>query len=149
MFYQSDWAKGTKQAFRPQTAGAEHTQKFTFDVPAAGFAAGDIIELGILPPYAQFTGAMLVPIGGLGASTVDVGIMSGEVGELTNTDNTARTVAPTLFAASPLSASLVSLRSDWFQLIALESARSIGVKFNGSVTTGAGKTIGLMVSFTQ
>ena len=50
----SQHAKGLKQTIRPQTAGAVHVTQFTYDLGVEGaLAAGDILELGIIPPYAR------------------------------------------------------------------------------------------------
>ena len=74
---QSPWALGQKPVARPHTAHNTHSQLFIVDVPAAGFALGDILELAVLHPYAQVIDAAIVPVGGLGAATVDIGLMSG------------------------------------------------------------------------
>lgn len=147
---QSDWAKGLKPVARPQTAWTVHAQLFIVDVPAAGFASGDILELAILPPYARIVGAQLVTVGSLGAATVDVGLMSGTTGELTNDDNSARTSGNELFAAAALTAELTFISKAAALLLApTEKDRSIGVKFSAAVAAGAGKKIGLLLQFAQ
>lgn len=93
---QSPWALGMLLPARPQTAFATHSQLFIMDIPAAGIAANDILELAILPPYARIVDAKLVTVGSLGAATVDVGLMSGVTGDLTNPDGSARTVGTEL-----------------------------------------------------
>jgi hypothetical protein len=148
--YQSEWALGRLQVARPQTAFATHSQLFLVDVPAAGFQIGDILEIAALPPYANIVDAAIVPIGSLGAATVDIGLMSGEWGELTNTDGSARTCGNELFAASTIAGLTRLTKTDMLILAETEKTRSIGVKFAvAAVTAGAGKQIGLMLHFKQ
>lgn len=147
---QSDWALGRLQVARPQTAHATHSQLFIVDVPAAGFQIGDILELGVLPPYATIIDAEIIPTGSLGAATVDIGVMTGEVGELLNADGSARTSGNQLFAAAAITAALRRTKTDMLVLAQTDYARSIGVTFAGAaVTAGAGKRFGLMLHFTQ
>lgn len=147
--HQSGWANGLIPIARPQTAHNTHAQLFIVDVPAAGFASGDILEIGVLHAFASVIDATIVPVGDLGAATVDVGIMSGEMGELTNPDNTARTVGNELFAGAAIAALTRLTKTDALLLQPLEKHRSIGVKFNAAVAAGAGKKIGLMLHFAQ
>lgn len=147
--HQSGWATGLIPLARPQTAHNTHAQLFIVDVPAAGFASGDILEIGALHAFASVIDAAIVPVGDLGAATVDVGIMSGEMGELTNPDNTARTVGSELFAGATITALTRLTKTDALLLQPLEKHRSIGVKFNAAVAGGAGKKIGLMLHFAQ
>lgn len=149
---QSSWALGSTPVARPQTAFAVHTELFVMDIPAAGVAVTDIIELGVLPPYAIITDYALITTGALGAGTVTVGFMSGETGETTNADNTARTVGNELFAAGTVINGAVLRMNKTDALIAAPSDkdRSIGILLAGAaITAGAGKRIGLLVSFTQ
>ncbi|QTH79840.1 hypothetical protein [Klebsiella phage vB_KpnP_ZX1] len=147
---QSPWATGMLLPARPQTAFSTHSQLYIVDVPAAGFASGDILELAILPPYARIVDAKLVVAGSLGAATVDVGLMSGLTGELTNEDGSARTVGTELFAAAALTAEVTQLAKSAALLVdPTQKDRSIGVKFSAAVTAGAGKKIGLLLSIAQ
>lgn len=146
---QSGYVLGTLPVARPQTAYATHSQLFIVDVPAAGFAAGDILELAVLPPYSVIVDAKLVPIGSLGAATVDVGIMSGEVGELTNSDGTARTNDNQIFDDAALTDLVRLTKTDPLVLAQTDKPRSIGVTFSAAVTAGAGKRIGLLLDFVQ
>lgn len=148
--HQSGWALGTIPVARPQTAHNTHAQLFIVDVPAAGYASGDILELGVLHAFASVIDASIITVGSLGAATVDVGIMSGDAGETTNTDATARTVGAELFEGAAISAAITRMtKSDALLLKPLEKHRSIGVKFGAAVAGGAGKKIGLMLHFAQ
>lgn len=147
---QSPWATGMLLPARPQTAFSTHSQLFIVDVPAAGFASGDILELAILPPYARIVDAKLITVGSLGAATVDVGLMSGLTGEPTNEDGSSRTVGAELFAAAALTAEVTQLAKSAALLVEpTQKDRSIGVKFSAAVTAGAGKKIGLLLSIAQ
>lgn len=149
---QSAWATGANPVARPQSAFAVHTELFIIDIPAAGVAIADIIELGVLPPYSTIVDYALITTGSLGAGTVTVGFMSGETGETTNADGSARTVGAELFAASTVINGAVLRMSKTDALIAAPSDkdRSIGILLAGAaITAGAGKRIGLLVSFTQ
>lgn len=146
---QGPYALGTAPVARPQTAYATHTQLFIVDIPAAGIAAGDILELGVLPSYAHITDAVIIPIGSLGAATVDVGIMSGSVGELTNADGSARTNGNQIFAGAAITGLVRMTKTDALVLPQTEAERSIGVTFSAAVTAGAGKRFGLQLSFVQ
>lgn len=143
--FQSLWAKELVQTYRPQTAGSTHSQKFYYDIPAGGFAANDVLELGQLPPYATIVGAKLVPIGSLGAATVDVGLMSGDLGDA----STSRTVGNELFAGAALTAIIEPSKPDAYVIKATEKARSIGVKFSAAVAAGEGKRLMLILDFVQ
>lgn len=145
----SPWAKGLEQVARPQSAHSTHSQLFIVDVPATGFAAGDILELAVLHPYATIVDATIVPIGSLGAATVDVGFMSGQVGEPTNDDGTARTCGNELFVGAAITALVRLAKTDALVEPAQEVPRPIGVKFGAEVAAGAGKKIGLYLHFAQ
>ena len=147
---QSPWALGNSPVARPQTAHSTHSQLFIVDVPATGFQIGDILELGVLPPYAAIVDAAIVPIGSLGAATVDIGVMSGEVGELLNTDGSARTNGNQLFAGATITALTRLTKTDMLVAAQSDKPRSIGVTFAGAaVTAGAGKRFGLLLHFVQ
>lgn len=147
---QSPWAVGMLNPPRPQTAFSAHDLMYIMDVPAAGIAGGDIIELAVLPPYARIVDAKLITVGSLGAATVDVGLMSGLTGEPTNEDGSARTVGTELFAAAALTAEVTQLAKSAALLVSpTQKDRSIGLKFSAAVTAGAGKKIGLLLSIAQ
>lgn len=147
--HQSGWALGTIPVARPQTAHNTHAQLFIVDVPAAGFASGDILEIGALHAFASVIDASIIPVGSLGEATVDVGIMSGELGDTTNPDGSARTVGNELFQGAAITALLRMTKTDALLLKPTEKHRSIGIKFGAAVAAGAGKKIGLMLHFAQ
>lgn len=122
---QSRWIKREENTLRPQTAGASHVTHFIYDFGAAdskAAAANDIIELGILPGYATIHAMTLVVEGAFAATTADIGIMTGDVGEPLNADGTARTVGTQGFAAADLTNTFQSLSKG--DLLLLPQARS-------------------------
>ena len=147
---QTGYALGTLPVARPQTANSTHSQLFIVDIPAAGLQIGDILELAVLPPYANIVDAAIVPVGSLGTATVDVGVMSGEVGATLNADGSARTSGNELFAATAVTALARMTKADIIVLAQADKPRSIGVKIGtAAITAGAGKKIGLLVHFVQ
>lgn len=146
----SEWALGRKPVARPQTAHNTHSQLFVIDVPAGGIKSGDILELAVLPPYAQIIDAAVVGVLITDAgATVDVGIMSGDVGEALDASGNARTSADEIFDGAALTG-IVRLSAPGALLIpATEKARSIGLKFNAAIVAGTGKKVGLMLHFAQ
>ena len=148
----SKWVRHFAQTARPQTANNTHVQQFTFDVGVEGaLAAGDILELGILPAYARITNAQLITEGVFTAQTADIGIMTGDVGEDFNADgSTARTSGKELFDAADLTVRLQSLtKPDAVLLAAVDYDRSIGVKVSAAVAAAAGKRVHLILHFYQ
>lgn len=147
----SRWAKRERTWNRPQSAGDTHCTHFTFDLGVeGGLQAGDILELGVLPPYARITAATLATEGTMTGLTADVGIMTGEFGADVNPDGSARTSGNELFAATDLTQRLASLsKPDAMLLERAEYERSVGVKVSGAVTAGAGKRIHLWLFYYQ
>lgn len=147
----SRWAKGQRQTARPQTANNTHVQHFKFDVGAEGaLAAGDILELGILPPFCRITSATLATEGVFTGLTADIGIMTGEVGADFLPDGvTARTSGNELFAAGDLTAFSSLSKKDALLLEPVDYERSIGVKVSGAVAAAAGKRVHLWLFYHQ
>jgi hypothetical protein len=148
----SKWVRRFAQTARPQTANNTHVQQFTFDLGTEGaLAAGDILELGILPAYARLIDAQLITEGVFTGQTADIGIMTGDVGEDFNADGTtARTSSNELFTAADLTVRLQSLtKPDAILLAAVDYDRSIGVKVSAAVAAAAGKRVHLILHFYQ
>lgn len=147
----SKWAKGERTWIRPQTHGAVHTTTFSYDVGVEGaLAAGDILELGVIPPYARITEATIITEGTFTGITADVGVMSGDLGAATNADGSARTVGNEFYAAADLTVAVANLsKSAALLLTPVEYERSIGVKVSGAVAAAAGKRIHLKLFYHQ
>lgn len=140
---QSVFAKGIRQCVRPQSAGAQHAQLYTFDFATQAMAVGDILEIGELPPFARFVDAVIIPEGDFTGVNVDVGLMSGEYG---STD-TARTVGNQLFAAQAVQYARLT-KGEALLIKSIEGSRSIGVKPSAAIAAGA-KKLHLLVTFYQ
>ncbi len=148
----SRWAKGERTWVRPQTAGNTHVTHFIYDVGAEGaLAAGDILDFGIIPPYARITHATLTTEGTFTGLTADVGVMTGEVGaDFMPDGTTARTSGNEFYAAVDLTAALSSLsKKEPLLLAPVEYERSIGVKVSAAVPAAAGKRIHLWLFYHQ
>lgn len=142
---QSAWALGNQVSVRPQTAGCDHTQRFTFEA-AAGLAIGDIVEIGELPSYCVITHAQVFTEGTFTGATADVGLMSGEYG----LNDAARTSGNQLFAAADLTAFTRLAKPECLLLAPTELPRGIGIKIAGAaVAAAAGKRIHLVLSYRQ
>ena len=148
---QSQHVKGLKQTIRPQTAGAVHVTHFTYDVGVEGaLGTGDILELGIIPPYDRLDQVKIVTEGTFTGLTADVGVMSGEVGAALNPDNTARTSGSEFFAAADLTVRLAATtKPDALLLAPQEYGRSVGVKVSAAVPAAAGKRLHLFLYYHQ
>ena len=150
----SPWIIRTQQTKRPQTTGAVHVTKFTYDfglVQSKALAAGDILELAILPANAVLADAVLVTEGAFAALTADIGIMSGEVGADLNEDGSARTSDNSLFAGAALATTFARLAKPDVILLQRDddTETSIGVKVSGAVAKAAGKRIHLILYYYQ
>ena len=141
---QSDWALGRKQAPTSREAGGVVAQRFEATIDA-DLDVGDIVELAVLPAYHTVVDAIL-DTEALGTSvSVDVGIMSGAVGDPDGT----RTCGDELFSAEDASAAAVvrARASSAFTIAPADRDRSIGVKVSAAVT--AGKKIALTLFMVQ
>lgn len=151
---QSQWINGQRATKRPQTTGAVHITHFVYDfgpTSAKALAAGDILELAILPVNSRLVDATLITEGDFAALTADIGLMTGEVGAEFNQDDTARTSGNELFAAAPLATRFQRLvKPDVVLLQRPENVEtSIGVKFSGAVPKAAGKRVHLILYYYQ
>lgn len=148
----SRWAKGLRTWVRPQTHGAIHCTHFSYDLGVEGaLAAGDILELGVLPPYARIADAVLITEGVFTGLTADVGLMTGELGQDFMPDGTtARTSSNEFYAAADLTVPVARVTKSAGLLIEpVEWERSIGVKVSGAVAAAAGKKIHLKLYYYQ
>lgn len=136
---QSSFAKNNLSAHRPQTAGAVHEQRFSFDFASQGVLSTDILELAVLPANAKLVDAYVYAEGAWGAITAGIGLMSGDFGS----KDTARTVGTELFAAQNVNNTVTALarmsKPDGLLLAPTEKHRSIGVAFSADVAAGAKK----------
>lgn len=141
---QSDWVLGHKQTPTSREAGGVVAQRFEATI-GADLDVGDIVELAVLPAYHTVVDAIL-DTEALGTDVnVDVGVMSGAVGDPDNT----RTCGDELFSAEDASAAAVvrASESSAFTIAPAGADRSIGVKVSAAVT--AGKKIALTLLMVQ
>lgn len=141
---QSEWVLGRKQTPTSREAGGVVAQRFEATIDA-DLDVGDIVELAVLPAYHTVVDAILdTEALGTGVN-VDVGIMSGAVGDPDGT----RTCGDELFSAEDASAAAVvrASESSAFTIAPADRDRSIGVKVSAAVT--AGKKIGLTLFMVQ
>lgn len=146
--HQSEWAKGNRQAVRPQTAGSVHTQLFSITLNQT-VETTDIIEIGELLPFARVSDAILFTDGTFTGITADIGLMSGAFGDA----ESARTSGNELFAAADLAAAGTAVvrlsKEDMLKLGTLEASRGIGIKVSGQVAGASTKKIYLLLSYYQ
>lgn len=153
---QSLWATRQRNTPNAGCAAAVVAQLFEYTLTAAALAANDIIELGVLPANNEVCDMVLVPddldTNGAPTMSLDVGLMSGEVGALLNADNSARTVGAEFFAADTGvrtgAISRPTLKTA-FTTAAADKDRSIGVKIVAAAATqaAAGTKLRLMVFY--
>lgn len=136
---QSAWALGQKQAPVSREAGGVVCERYTFTV-TSNLAAGDIIELGILPAYHTVVDAVLV-VDEAGLATYDVGIMSGVVGD----PSSSRTCGKEFFAAAADATTTRITNAAGLRLAPSGSDRSVGVKVVGAGITAANQVIDLIL----
>lgn len=142
----SAWAKGQRTPARPQSAGAVHAAKFEFDFSTVAYtASGNVLELGILPAFADIVDAVLIPEGNFGGVTVSVGLLAGEVG-----DTSVRVQGTEIFAAATALTAAVRLSQvGAFKLASTGVDRGIGVTFSGDVAAAANKKLTLLLQYRQ
>jgi hypothetical protein len=134
---QSLVAAGVVQAPDSYSNGIGAGYLASIELPAGtDVAAGDVIELGVLPADHRLVTMQLIPEGDFGGATADVGLMSGEVG---STDP-ARTVGNEFFEAQALTAFSSLSKGDGLLIEPTDAPRSIGVKLSAAVT-GAGQKL--------
>jgi hypothetical protein len=136
---QSKWVKRQITTPLGSESGDVVSELFEYSL-AAALVVGDIIELAVLPTYATVVDAVLIAddldTNGTPTITLDVGIMSGEVGVL----DAARTCGAEIFSGSTVAQAGGVARPSLataFRIAALEGHRSIGVKVAAGPATGA------------
>lgn len=129
-------------------AGDVVNNDFYIDVTAAQLVAGNIFDIGILPAGHTVVDAILMPTdldtNGTPTVTLDVGIMSGFIGDVTS----VRTSGAEIFAASTAAQTGAVTRATLrtaFTIPAAGTNRSIGVKVVTAPATAAAGRIVLKV----
>ena len=127
----------------PQAAGIVGVAIFKHDFTTTFTAADDLLEIGILPAYAQIISATEISLG-LGAITADIGLMDGQAGQ----NDETRTAGVELFDDQSVNNTEVAAAVSKCLAVAPASVhRGIGVALSGNVAAGANKSLTLVVSF--
>ncbi len=148
----SKYVQGVKRIPAPCTGGEVVAIRYEIPLTVAIVeAVDDIVEVGVLPHYCRVVDAILdtedLDDGVTGA--IDVGLMSGSVGEALNDDDTTRTIGAEIFAAESIQAAAVIRASlpGAFQIAPVGYDRSIGLKIETASTTGNAGTVGITIMF--
>ena len=148
---QSDFVQGIRMTPVPDCAGDVTACRFDITLTKP-LAAGDIVELGVLPGNAVPVDAILesddLDTGGAPALALDVGIMSGPVGK----NDPARTCGNELFVGSNVGqaggvARMTAVTG--FRIPKAEDHRSVGVKVATAPQTGAAGKLALILFYVQ
>lgn len=147
--FASQFATGKIATPGSQLAGSPVVQDYFIDVTAAQLVVGNIFDIGILPAFHTVTDAVLIPsdldTNGTPLVALDVGLMSGTPGDVTN----VRTSGAELFAADASARTGVVARATLpsaFTILATGADRSIGVKVQAAPATAAAGRIRLRVT---
>ena len=130
---------------RPQTAGAVHAAIFTHVFAAAYVAAGNVLEMAALPPYAKPVGYKLIPEGAFGGATLSMGLLAGALG-----DDGVRAQGTEFFAAATgLTAAVDGVKPTAFAIGSSPVERGIGVTLSADVAADPAKKLTLILFYTQ
>ena len=147
---QSLWVTRQRNTAVSGCAGVEVAQMFEFTIPGAtAIPQNDIIELGILPANNEISGATLIcdDLDTGTTLTLDVGVMSGEVGE----QNSARTCGAELFSGATVGQAggvAHTALASAYTIAATDKDRSIGVKIATAATAHvAGRKLRLLLKY--
>lgn len=146
---QSEFAKGGNQSLRPHSAGAVHVTRFVYPVGVAAQAlgAGDILEIGELPPFCRIIDAKLYTNGTFTGLTADVGLMTGAYGDALDV---SRTAGKQLYEAADLTTLARITKSEPLKIAPVDDlSRGIGITVSAAVPAAAGKYIVLELSYVQ
>lgn len=148
----SKYSDGQLSVKIPDSAGQVVQNYYEFDITGKNLALNDIIDIGVLPAYATVADVILVcddlDTNVSPAMTLDVGIMSGEVG----TTGT-RTCGEEFFSDSTIAQAGGVARmtnATGFRVAMTGADRSIGVKVTAAAATEAASgKIGVIVLLVQ
>jgi hypothetical protein len=133
--FQSSAAKGQAATPSAYQAGIVTTAIFEYTFTAAYATATDVIELGILPAETQIIGATVIGTG-LGATTADIGLMTGTPGDTV----AERTVGAQLFDDTSVNnATANATLANCLAVPRSNAHRAIGAKIAANVAAGSAK----------
>lgn len=146
---QNDVAKGSGGVPYPDCAGDVASCRFWYQLSGTE-AAGDIIEIGVLPAYCTVFDAILdsddLDSNAAPALALNAGLMSGVAGK----KDATRTCGAELFSGSTVGQAGGVERASAktaFRIAPIETERGIGVKIATAAATGAAGTIGLTLFY--
>ena len=141
--FQSSTAKGQAATPSAYQAGIVTTAIFEYTFTADYATATDVIELGLLPADTQIVGATVIAAG-LGATTADIGIMTGTPGDTV----AERTVGAELFNDTSVNnASADATLAGCLAVARSNAHRAIGAKIAANVAAGAAKKLTVKIDY--
>jgi hypothetical protein len=141
--FQTQNATGRKATPTAYQAGIVTSAVFEYTFDADYTAATDVIELGLLPAGTQVVGATVIGAG-LGATTADIGIMTGEPSDATS----ERTVGDELFDAISVNNNEANADlADCLAVAPYQAHRAIGATIAANVSAGAAKKLTVKIDF--
>lgn len=131
----SVYSRGQVQLPSPTIANHEVVEIIEHEF-AEALPSADILDLFPLPPGCRITDIRVITTG-TGAATMNMGLMTGEVGST----EAARTLGTDLFSAvTPTTAQTATIPS-LASIKKAGDARSIGVRFSAAVPAGPGNKL--------
>jgi hypothetical protein len=136
---QSDYPRNRGGGARPMAqhghAGSLLSHSFDYTFAAGMVAAADRLEIGVLPAFARPVDMILDGANLNGNFTV--GLMSGEVGDPSNT----RTVGAELMAATAMTTNTARATGACRAVEPTDKDRSIGITVSADIVAGGTKTV--------
>lgn len=141
--FQTSAAKGQAATPSAYQAGIVTTAIFQYTFNEDYATATDVIELGTLPADTQIVGAEIIG-DGLGATTADIGLMSGDPGDT----ESARTVSDEIFDGTSVNdATALSTLEACLTIPRASTHRSIGAFIAANVAAGASKVLTVKIDY--
>lgn len=141
--HQTQAAKGQAATPSAYQAGIVTSAIFEYTFNAAYTAATDVIELGLLPADTRIVGATVIGAG-LGATTADIGLMTGAPGDTLAT----RTVGADLFDGITVNdAENDATLANCLTVAPYGAHRAIGATLAANVAAGAAKKLTLKIDY--
>jgi len=141
--HQTKAAKGQAATPSAYQAGIVTSAIFEYTFNAAYTAATDVIDLGLLPADTQIVGATVIGAG-LGATTADIGLMTGAPGDTQAT----RTVGDDLFDAVTVNnAENDATLANCLTVAPYGEHRAIGAVLAADVAAGAAKKLTVKIDY--
>jgi hypothetical protein len=141
--FQSSTAKGQAATPSAYQAGIVTSAIFEYTFKSDYATATDVIELGLLPADTQIIGATVIAAG-LGATTADIGIMTGTPGDTV----AERTVGDELFDGTSVNdASADAPLASCLAVAPSNEHRAIGAKIAANVAADAAKKLTVKIDY--